>query len=75
MRNNSSQRWAPGLREGRAEDHRGAPDSDEERGHMLADSSRAVVRESEEVEEVVGKRRGGGDGSREEGQTMGTTRV
>lgn len=33
------------MREGRAEDHRGAPDSDEERGHTLADSSRAVVRE------------------------------
>lgn len=32
------------MREGRAEDHRGAPDSDEERGHTLADSSRAVVR-------------------------------
>lgn len=71
----------PGLREGRARDHRGAPDSDEEHGHTLADSSRAVVRErggaggGREVEDGRGGGGGGGDGSREEGQTMGTTRV
>lgn len=51
------------MREGRAKDHRGAPDSDEEHGHTLADSSRAVVRggrgevEGEEEMEVGRKGR------------------
>lgn len=46
------------MREGRAEDHRGAPDSDEERGHTLADSSRAVVRERRRRREGGGGRKG-----------------
>lgn len=55
---------------GRAEDHRGAPDSDGERGHTLADSSRAVVRGREE--EMERSRGGRADNGHNTGLTIKT---